>query len=264
MIKKLFLMTVCGALAFAALRSTKAFSYARQSVSEASDWASSQVPPERELKRLRAEVKALDGDVLRVAERLARENVDVRELRQAVADHRSKQSDLKEKLTSRGAAVKAATETVAFGDRKLPVAQAKAELAESVARYTTGQRTQDSLDATLASRERSREALEKQLDTLKAQRLEMTAAIDGLEAELTAVKLQQMESKYQCDDTRLSGIKESIRDMRKAIAVEREKLKLAPVVHDDDRPTAASANRSVDDILAPLADKPAATPAKGD
>jgi len=260
MFKKLVIVAVCGGLAFLALRGTKMYSYARQGVEEAGEWANDKIPPEKEIKRLRGEVKELDGDILKVAGHLAKENVEVRELRETVAVMRTKQSDQKEVLKARGTAIKNATETVAFGDRTLPVAQAKAELEDSVSRFGTNQKTLTALEQTLASRERTRETLEKQLDTLKNQKKELAGAIDALEAEVNLLKLQQMESKYQSDNTRLSAIKESIRDMRKRIDVKREQLKLAPIVHED-RPAAANSNRSVDEILAGLGTE--AKPATG-
>jgi len=227
------------------------YSYARQSVEEAATWASEKVPPEKEIQRLRSEVKQLDTDVMKVAELLARENVEVRDLRQTVAEMKTKQSEQKEVLKARGSAIKTATETVSFGDRKLPITQAKAELEDSVNRFSVNQKTFTALEQTLASRERTRETLEKQLDTLKYQKKEMAGAIDALEAEIHLLKLQQMESTYQCDNTRLSSIKESIRDMRKKIDIKREELRLAPTVQED-RPTAAATNRSVDEILSGL------------
>ena len=253
MIKKLLIVAVVGGLAFAAVRGTKAFSYARQSVAEASEWVSDKVPPEREIQRLRSEIKQLDSDVMKVAEQLAKENVEVRDLRQTVAEIRTKQSEQKEVLRARGNAIKTATETVAFGDRVIPIRQAKTELEESVARFGVNQKTLGALELTLASRERTREALEKQLDTLKYQKKELAGSIDALEAEINLLKLQQMESKYQSDNTRLASIKDSIREMRKKIDIKREQLRLAPTVHED-RPSAPASNRSVDEILSGLGD----------
>lgn len=255
MIKKLVIVAVCGGLAFAALRGTKLYSYARQGVDDASEWAAEKIPPEKEIKRLRGEVKQLDSDVLKVAGHLAHENVEVRELRQTVTDMQTKQAQQRDMLRGRGVAIKEATENVAFGGRTMPVAQAKMELEESVHRFTANQKTLASLELTLASRERTRDTLEKQLDTLKGQKKELAGAIDALEAEVNLLKLQQMESKYQCDDTRLSEIKSSIRDLRKRIDVKREQLKLAPAVHEE-KPVAAASNRSVDEILAGLGVEP--------
>jgi hypothetical protein len=59
-----------------------------------------------------------------------------------------------------------------------------------------------------------------------------------------------MESKYQTDDTRLARIKEGIRELQAQIQVEREKLRLLPVALESS--PAPAADKSVDDIMAPL------------
>jgi hypothetical protein len=63
-----------------------------------------------------------------------------------------------------------------------------------------------------------------------------------------------MENKYQTDDTRLGKIKEDIRALKTKIEIEREKLKLLPAVFD--APSKATSNKSVEDIMAPLAGTP--------
>ena len=168
------------------------------------------------------------------------------------ADEPARQSKDKELLNARAAAIKNATEHVAFGDRTLSIPAAKTELEDGVRRYTANQKSLDGLDAAIASREKVRDSLEKQLETLKNQKAELSAAIDALEAELTALKLQQMESKYQTDDTRLAKIKEDLRALRTKIDVEREKLKLMPAAYDDAPSKSAATAKSVDDIMAPL------------
>jgi hypothetical protein len=60
-----------------------------------------------------------------------------------------------------------------------------------------------------------------------------------------------MESKYQTDDTRLGKIKEDIRALKTKIEIEREKLKLLPAVLDT--PSSATSNKTVDQIMSPIA-----------
>ena len=60
---------------------------------------------------------------------------------------------------------------------------------------------------------------------MKVQKAELTAAVDAMEAELAVLKLQQMESKYQTDDSRMAKIKEDLRKLKTKVDVEREKLK---------------------------------------
>jgi ribosomal protein L29 len=95
---------------------------------------------------------------------------------------------------------------------------------------------------------------------MKAQKAELTATVDELEAQLAALKLQQTESKFQTDDSRMAKIKEDIRNLKTKVDVEREKLKLMPVAHDAAAPAAPTGGKSVDDILGGLQEptKPAA------
>ena len=86
---------------------------------------------------------------------------------------------------------------------------------------------------------------------MRNQKRELGAQIDAVEAEYKALQLQQIESKYQTDDTKLARIKESLRTMRTKLDVEKEKLKLTPKVHEAPAST-TGAEQSVDEILAPL------------
>jgi chromosome segregation ATPase len=251
MIKKLIVLGVVGFIAVSAVKGSKLGSYIRSEIASLRCKAEANISPEKEIARLRNEVKQLDKDIMGVVNQLARERVEVNQQREKADDLAAKQSKDKELLQARAAAIKAATEQVTFGDRKLSIPAAKAELDEGVKRFTANQKSLTAIESAIVSRTKVRDTLEKQLETLKAQKAEMAAAIDALEAELTALKLQQMESKYQTDDSRLGKIKEDIRALRTKMEVEREKLKLLPAALED--PTPASGNKSVEDIMAPLA-----------
>jgi chromosome segregation ATPase len=262
--KKLILVAVIGIVAVSAARGSKWFSHIKSELAGAKEWAESKIPPEKEISRLRNEVKLLDKDLLTVVNQLARERVECNELKEKVADLRTRQAADKELLQTRAGAIKEAEAKaeahVAFGTRKVGLSAAKADLEDGVRRFTSNQKSLEAMELTLVSRERIRDTLEKQLETLKNKKSELTSEIDALEAELSALKLQQMESKYQTDDTRLAKIKESMRELRKKLDVEREKLKLMPAALD--APVSTAATKSVDDIMAPLT-APKAAPATG-
>jgi len=265
--KKLILVAVIGVLAVSAVRGSKWYSHIRSELAGAKEWAESKIPPEKEIARLRNEVKLLDKDLLTVVNQLARERVECNELKDRVAELRTRQAADKDLLQTRAAAIKTAeanAETqVDFGSRKVALSAAKGDLEDGVRRYTSNQKSLEAMTLTLASRERIRDTLESQLVTLKTKKTEMSSEIDALEAEMTVLKLQQMENKYQTDDTRLAKIKESMRDLRKKLDIEREKLKLMPAALDG--PAATTGTKSVDDIMAPLTTtgpKPAPTGSK--
>jgi len=261
MLKKMVILGVIGFVAVTALGGTKLASYIRAEIAAARKHAEDNIPPEKEIGRLRNELKLLDKDIMTVVNQLAKERVDVRDLQAKVDDLAARQSKDKELLTARANAIKNAEGHVTFGTRTLSIDAAKAELEADVKRFSTNQKSLESMEGTLAIRVKNRDTLEKQLETLKNQKTELAVAIDALETELTALKLQQMESKYQTDDTRLAKIKEDMRKLKTKLDVEREKLKLMPSVMD--APAAPSTSgKSVDDIMAPLnaPAKPAAKP----
>ncbi len=251
MLKKLVVLGVVGFVAVSAIKGTKIGSFIRSEFNAFRQDIESNIPPEKEIARLRNEVKLLDKDIMTVVNQLARERVDVNQLQEKTTDLRTAQSKEKELLDARATAIKAATQQVTFGDRTLSVTAAKAELESGVRRFLTNQKSLEGMETALASRQKVRDGLAKQLEAMKNQKAELTATIDALEAEITALKLQQMENKYQTDDTRLAKIKEDIRALKTKMEVEREKLKLMPSVYESS-PAQSAGNKSVEDIMSPL------------
>ncbi len=258
MFKKLFLVAVLGTIGFAAVKSSKYFGYAKHEVAEFGEWVDSKVPPEKKIASLRKEVRSLDKDIARAGDELAREIVDVNDLTKDVVAMRTDLGAEEKKVRAMATKLSDATEKiVAYGRFNVSVDEAKMMLNSDVKRVVSRKATLDSMEQTLAHRERIKDALSKQLDSLKRNKLEMAVAIDKLEAEYKVLALQQTESKYQIDDSRLAHVKERLRDLQKEVDVKREKLKLAPRVMDESAPASAL---SVSEILAPLDNAPKADP----
>ena len=262
MLKKLVILGVIGFVAVTALGGTKLASYIRSEINSAREKAEANIPPEKELARLRNEIKLLDGDIVKVINEVAKQRVAVKELEGDVESLSQKQVAFKTQLLARADVIKKADTAyqpvshVTFGNRTVALADAKSELEADVKRYATTQKSLDAMQATLANRIKVRDSLEKQLDAMKNQKSELTAAVDEMDAQLAALKLQQTESKYQTDDSRMAQIKEDLRKLRTKVAEEKEKLKLMPVALESN-PAPATSTKSVDDILAPLNAAPA-------
>jgi seryl-tRNA synthetase len=250
MCKKLLLVAVIGVAAFAALRGTKFFGLAKQEIADAQSWLDNQIPVEKEIARLEKEVGGLDKDRSKVADLLAKEIVEVRYLRESTDELRVAVGGEDERLRQAADDIKKATQQVKYGRSMVSIPEAKEMLRGDVARQVARKNSLDVQEKTLTARERNREYLEKQLDTLQRQKNELATQIEAFKSEYKALQLAQMESKYQTDSTRLAGIKDSLRELKKKLEIEREKLKLAPRVAEET--TAVSTSQSVDDIIAPL------------
>lgn len=257
MIKKMVVLAVVGFVAVTAISGTKLASYLRSEWRDARKQAEDSIPPEREVARLRNEINLLDGDIKKLVHHLAKERVEVIELKEKVDDLSVRQTADKDRLKVRAERIKKDEGQVTVGTNPKNVGAAKAELEADVKSFVNTQKSLDSLDATLATRIKVRDGLEKQLDAMKNQKAELKAAVDGIEAQLTMLKLQQMESKYQTDETRLANIKNDIASLQKKLKVRGEELKLNQTTHDDAIP--AKSSKSVEAIMAEI-DGPAKQP----
>jgi len=250
MLKKMVILGLVGFVAVTALSGTKIASYIRSEVRSARQHAEDSIPPEKEIDRLKNEVALLDKDVKTLMHQLAKERVEVNQLKEKTDELAAKQSKDKEVITARANAIKSAEGQVTFGNRTLTVAAAKTELEADVKRFTNAQKSLAAHEQLLANRIKIRDSIEKQLDATKNQKSELAGAVEEMEAELALLKLQQTESKYQTDDTRLAKIKDDLRKLRTKVEIKREELKLSQSAFDD--APAANTGKSVDDILAPL------------
>lgn len=251
MLKKLLLTAAVAAVAVTAIRGTKVATHARHEVESLRDWADEQIPVEKKIAQMRKDVGHLDRDVERVKDELAREIVETRELRDAVASQKARVETEATALVARGEAIKGGAAKVAAGRGGVGADEARGELKRDVDLHLKRKAQLASLEKTLAQREKIRDTLERQLDSMARQKLELRAEIDAVEAEFKAVQLARVESKYQHDDSRLARVKESLNALKKRIAIDKEKVALSPRGAEDASPRPTG--ESVEQILAPLA-----------
>lgn len=266
MFKKLILMAVVGGVAVAALKNTRVGSYVRSEIKSIRDTVEDEIPPEREVARLRAEVKNLDQDRYKVVKQLARLQSDQAAATDRVAELEKKKSETAEVMNARAAAVRAAEAkakagevnvNVVLGDATVSLDTGKARLKESVRLYTDLDKQLGHTRTKLDSQARIIDQLTRQLAAFERLKGELDAAIDGLEEEVHALAAAQLESRYQTDNTRAAQIKEALAAAKKRLDIRRRELAL--LQNPDGRPAAAA--ESVDEIMAPVTRGGAARPA---
>lgn len=268
MIKKLILMAVVGGVAVAALKGTRVGSFVRNEVRSIREAAEEQIPPEREIARLRAEVRNLDQDRVKVVKQLARLQVEQGESRERVAVLERRKGEVTEVMRARETAVKAAEAkakagevnvSVTFGDQPMSLSAGRARLKDAVQTYLDVDTNLTRTRAKLESQGRIVEQLERQQAAFGRLKADLDAAIDALEEEVHALNLAQMESRYQTDGTRAAHIKEAIAAAKKRLDIQRRELAL--MQNPDGRPTGSS--ETADEIMAPVTARTAApaTPA---
>lgn len=266
MLKKMVILAVVGFVAVAAISGTKLASYIRSEVRAAREEAEANVPPEKEIARLRNEVNLLDGDIKKAVNQLAKERVEVNQLKDKIDEMNVKQAKYLAQYDDHYAKLEAAeknnTQQVSFGGTPVSIGDARRDLDAQLVRLESNKKSIAAHESLLSNRIKVRDTLEKQLETMKNQKSELANSVDAMEAELAALKLQQMESKYQTDDTRLARIKDDMQKLKTKVAVEREKLNLMPTVYDEG---VSTTGKSTDELKArrEALTKPAAPKADG-
>ena len=257
MIKKLIVVAVVGGLAVAALSKSRFGSYIRTEIKSLRQQAEDQIPPEKEIARLRDEVNLIDKDIKKVVkEQVAKEQ----ERDELVARKKLLEKNLpgmRDRLMARAAVVESAEErakngekdvTVQFTpeDRPVSLRDAKIKLEVWVTEVASAEKEASHLDAKIASLNRIILKLDEQQAAMKKAKADLDAAIDELQEDVLALQIQQMESKYQTDDTRTARIKEAIEKQRKRIDLQKRELAKLQGTGD------AAATKSVKEIMAPV------------
>ena len=257
MIKKMVILGVVGFIAVAALSGTKIASYLRSEARSMRQQAEENIPPEKELARLKNEVDELDRETKKLNFQLAKEMVEVRVLSANVDKLAAEQAERKAELKARGEAIssaerKGATEQVSYGNRTLSVAAAKTKLESDAKVYVTLENSLEGKRTELTTRTQTRDDLAKQREEIESKKAELRATLSKMEAQITRHKLQQVKSKVQTDDSKLSRIQQDMDALQKKLDIKDEELNLSQPDRNGSPTTTPAAEKSVDDILAPL------------
>jgi len=249
MFKKLMFVSAAGLLSAAVLTQTKLGSYAWTMVDRADHAISEKITPDEEIRRIKSEVGKLYKDIDKAKGSLAEENVEAKLLHQEVDERKVELTKARQALDARhkmmtevsdGKAVKWDGREVAFG-------KAKELLQFQVRQFKSQEQELKAKETMLAVRERTRVLAEQHLQELVTQKANLDAAVIELETDIKQAKIEQTQSKYQNDGTRMAEVKESLAKLKKRIEIQREKLSLSKKID----PTSAE-NKTVNEIMAEL------------
>ncbi len=219
MCKKLLLLGVVGLVGIGILRNTNIPSYLATAWKSGVDQLEESVDPQFELERIRYQLDGLDQDIAQAKDELASRIYQVRKLDQQVVS-------LEEELYGAHLVLKdRASKVDEVGDADKQE-RAKRRLQSDVNKYNARMRELDAKRQELKVQKRIRDAVHEQLDALVSQQDQWKSEIAQLEAEWKLVQLEQIESDYQNDDSRLADIKQSVNRLKKRIEQDRIRINL--------------------------------------
>jgi peptidoglycan hydrolase CwlO-like protein len=255
MFKKVAIVGAAGLLAAAVLTQTHVGGYLRHQFDRADKYLENQVPPEEEVARIKVEVASLDKDIDRARGSVAEERVEAKLVKVRLEEKRTQVSNSRAAVEALAKTLKdsGSARLVKFDSRELPYERAKEVLQGKVTAHKALEGELKSLETMVAVRERTRDLAEQHLQALVTQKSELEAAVTELEADVKMAKIEQVQSKYQNDGTRMAEVKESLAKLKKRIEVQREKLNIAKQYDKS-----GVENKSVEEIMKEL-DQPEQT-----
>jgi peptidoglycan hydrolase CwlO-like protein len=249
MCKKILIVGAAGLLAAAVLTQTHVGGYLSHQFHKADKYFENQVPPEEEVRQIKQEVASLDRDIDKARGSVAEEIVEAKLLKTKVDDRREAVKASRAAVDARAQAIKDAGDNklVSWDSRKISYERAKELLQNQVTAHKTLEKDLTNLETMLGVRERTRDLAEQHLQALISQKSELEAAVTELEADIKLAKIEQVQSKYQNDGTRMAEVKERLASLKKRVEVQRTKLNLAKQYDKS-----GVENKSVDEIMAEL------------
>jgi chromosome segregation ATPase len=213
MVKKGILVGVAGLVLVGLLFGREGFSHIKTSVGWVRQSVRDSVPVEFEISRARQMIKDLDPEIHRNMHLIAKEEVEVKHLRDQL-------SDADKQLVKNRLDIERLTGDLKRGDnhfvycgKNYSAKQVENDLTRRFEQYKVKEATLGKLTQVLAARDRGLEAGREKLKAMQAAKSQLEVDVANLEARLEMVKVAQSTSEFNFDDSRLSRTRELVRDI---------------------------------------------------
>jgi chromosome segregation ATPase len=196
-----------------------AFSYTKTSLGWVRQSVREAVPIEFEINRARQMIKDLDPEIRRNMHLIAKEEVEVKNLRDQLAEGERQLAKNKadiEKLTSD---LKRGDSTFVYCGKSYSAKQVEQDLARRFDQYKVKNDTLSKLRQILAARDNGLAAGREKLKAMQAAKSKLEVDVANLEARLEMVKVAQSTSEFNFDDSHLARTKDLVKDISARIDV---------------------------------------------
>jgi len=211
------------------------------------------IPLEDQILAIKDQIGKLQPDIEAAKTRLAEKRVAVKNLHDEVDSRTARLTEKKQALQVRAEQLSEnGVQYVYYGDRKVPVADAKKRLADELKGYERDEATLQARQKELQIREDELGLVQQQVEALISAQKTAETEVAQLENDLMTLRLAETRSKYQADDSRLADIKQSIQKVRDRLNVGKEKLtidatygtEVMPAISKDQGPDPVDAVRA--------------------
>jgi outer membrane murein-binding lipoprotein Lpp len=226
MFKKLLIATLAVVVGVGVVSGTRLGSHLRMKWNKAAEWAKQQVPLSEEIDRLKMEVANLKQDDNHYFDLVARQKVQVDELKGRVNKARTalakQESFIKE---MRLALADENAKFVVYSGDRYPRARVEADVRTEALRFIADEKLLKADEENLSILEETLTANKAKLDGLALRRKEMEATVLQLEREMAQLRLKE-QNNITIDDGRYGRVGKEIEEAQKRFSLEKAKSEL--------------------------------------
>lgn len=248
MFKKIFLAALAVGAGMFILNHTRLGSYGHTAWNKVNKKVKAQVPLEFELDRVREQVQQLLPDMRKNLGQVAEEMVAVNNLKEEIQTGRANLAKHKDEVRVMTDDLKSGVERISYNGMKYTRERISEKLANTLKSCARFEKELENKEKLLEQKEKGLDIAKEQISSIRAQKEELELEIARLESEVKAMRLAQTKSTVQIDDSRLSHIKASIKDIRNRMKVETVRTDLEGQFADDPS-IKVEKRKSVDDVI---------------
>jgi chromosome segregation ATPase len=176
-----------------------------------------EVPPEFEIARIRGELDNIDKDLASNFDALAHETVQVRGLKDEIAGMKTRLDKQKRVVLSLRHDLDSGNKRVSIGDVEYTPDELKVVLAREFDGYKTAEGAVKAKEEELKARLQGLQAGRDKIDAMRNAKEQLSAELAKIEAEYKRIQVVETKSPFQVDDSRLSRIKQSMKDLKNRV-----------------------------------------------
>lgn len=223
MLKKSAYVGGAAALLLVLLFGADAWSYLRTGIHNTQAAVTDNIPIEFQLERARNMIKDLNPEIEKNMRMIAKEEVEVSGLKDELKALDGKLAKSEREVLRLTNDLKRGDSTFVYAGKSYTSEQVKCDLENRFNRHKTLQSTVDSLAKVVAKREQGLAAAQEKLAAMQAAKGQLEADVAELAARNQMVQVAQTSSTFKFDNSVLSRVQETVKDIGTRIAV-REKL----------------------------------------
>jgi predicted nucleic acid-binding Zn-ribbon protein len=196
-----------------------AMSYTKTSLGWVQQSVRESVPVEFEINRANQMIRDLDPEIHRNMHLIAKEEVDVKGLRDQLAEGEKQLAKNKADIEKLTADLQRGESTFVYCGKNYTARQVELDLTRRFESFKVKEATLSKLRQVLAARDNGLIAGREKLKAMQAAKSKLEIDVANLEARLEMVKVAQSTSEFNFDDSQLSRTKDLVKDISARIDV---------------------------------------------